>query len=561
MIGGIVAVSIAQSVGGSALSFQSQNRVDFTFRPTVTVTLSPVGGGPSSDLLIDNLPTNSSDVSNAINVGVATNTLGGLVLNATVGNESIAAANVTNLNHTGTTSNSKFASIATDANLASLTTDNTWGYATSTNFGSSWSNYNGLPAYNTETPATLLDITPNPYGEPSSGSIQFRIGAKAGGSQTSGSYTNTINFTAVTKPMVTFYNIVYHDNSGAGADIPSGQSGSINTDDATVALSSSEPTRSGYEFTGWCTVSTNDDTCSGAIYQAGESYPIANVGGAVPINLYAMWALPTTFDDAFVAVGKTKLGNYYQMQDMSSSVCSAVTTGQESQLIDNRDGKVYYVAKLADDNCWMTQNLDFDIVNGGRDINYTNTDVPEDWEDAGDLTDTQITGDSSWGEYADVPESYDPGDICWDGKLESETTEDCSRNGNHYHLGNYYNWTAAVAMSDSSGYANDGDDANQSICPAGWRLPLGGSETGSKSFYDLVSQYDSYTMWGAPLYFPLSGAWSGDLIGVGVAGACWSSVVYESDLAYFLYFTFDGDVNPDDIDSRNDGLSVRCVAR
>ena len=63
------------------------------------------------------------------------------------------------------------------------------------------------------------------------------------------------------------------------------------------------------------------------------------------------------------------------MQDMTPEICkntkakngaSTVTPGNEvtKQLIDIRDGKKYWVAKLADNNCWMTQNLALDLKEG-----------------------------------------------------------------------------------------------------------------------------------------------------------------------------------------------------
>ncbi len=84
------------------------------------------------------------------------------------------------------------------------------------------------------------------------------------------------------------------------------------------------------------------------------------------------------------------------MQEMNSTICKntlatnaadlpagsrqIVTPGNEpsKQLIDIRDGKKYWVSKLADQNCWMTQNLDLDItqtmINDGS-LNSSNTDL------------------------------------------------------------------------------------------------------------------------------------------------------------------------------------------
>ena len=59
--------------------------------------------------------------------------------------------------------------------------------------------------------------------------------------------------------------------------------------------------------------------------------------------------------------------------------------GDAKQLIDVRDGKKYWIARLVDGNCWMTQNLDLDFVAG-----------------------KELTSDTS-----DVRRSWDPGEIVW----------------------------------------------------------------------------------------------------------------------------------------------------
>ena len=46
------------------------------------------------------------------------------------------------------------------------------------------------------------------------------------------------------------------------------------------------------------------------------------------------------------------------MQHMTPEICASAFVGETKQLIDWRDGKTYWVAKLADGNCWMTQNLE-----------------------------------------------------------------------------------------------------------------------------------------------------------------------------------------------------------
>ena len=98
----------------SALDYSSNVGVGFTFNPTLSISLS------SNDLIIPNLVPGSTLDSNSINVSVATNAAYGYTLSANVGDD---IHNNSNLTHTNNTS--VFSSIATNADLASLDTDNT----------------------------------------------------------------------------------------------------------------------------------------------------------------------------------------------------------------------------------------------------------------------------------------------------------------------------------------------------------------------------------------------------------------------------------------------------
>ena len=81
----------------------------------------------------------------------------------------------------------------------------------------------------------------------------------------------------------------------------------------------------------------------------------------------------------------------------------------------------------------------------------------------------------------------------------------------HYSIGNYYNWTAAVAMNDSSSYTGYEIDAGQSICPAGWMLPV---HKNNKSYDNLMNGLGLIDSTGsnvqdAPVYFVPSGYLTG----------------------------------------------------
>lgn len=173
-------LSLVNITSTSALSYQTETDISFTFNPTISISLS------SSDLVIPSLTPGTTSESNSINVVVVTNAAYGYTLSATVGNNTY---NNSNLNHSNSTD--IFSSIATNANLSTLGTDNTWGYATSSDSGSTWSNYNGL---SNSSNKKLLDIDTN-----ISSTIGFKIAAKASNTQASGTYSNAINFITVAR--------------------------------------------------------------------------------------------------------------------------------------------------------------------------------------------------------------------------------------------------------------------------------------------------------------------------------------------------------------------------
>ena len=174
----IIMLSFANIINTSALSYSSSVGIGFTFNPTLSVSISP------SDLIIPSLTPGTTADGNNITVSVATNAAYGYTLSVMMN------GNNNDLTHTNGTN--VFSSIATDGSLPSLTTDNTWGYSYKLSNDTNWNNYSGL---SNETSKTLVDSN-----DQTAIPIDFKIGAKASGTQPSGTYTGTINFTAVTKP-------------------------------------------------------------------------------------------------------------------------------------------------------------------------------------------------------------------------------------------------------------------------------------------------------------------------------------------------------------------------
>ncbi|MDO5451898.1 MAG: FISUMP domain-containing protein, partial [Candidatus Saccharibacteria bacterium] len=310
---------------------------------------------------------------------------------------------------------------------------------------------------------------------------------------------------------------------------------------------------------------------------------------------------------------------YYKLQDMDSSICAAVDVDDNQlQVIDARDNKVYWIAKLKDGHCWMTQNLDLDLDSN---VTYTHDNTDLGW---GSDTATQSwTPDKStiaWngstfpglGHSYTLQYSADPGDWYYAGYdgttlLPKTTTNyltitpdangdiiNSSNNniyfsnnpsrvngGTHEHVGNYYNWSAAVASNNTSNYNTStysditGNPQN-SICPAGWRLPtvtsaspIFSSSGSADEFARLVylyndndiNMYSSAKLELAPLFFARGGnIYSGSLANSGFVGFYWSSTVSNSSDSYHFYF-YDTYVNSKYNSGRGGGFSVRCVAR
>lgn len=304
----------------------------------------------------------------------------------------------------------------------------------------------------------------------------------------------------------------------------------------------------------------------------------------------------------------------YATDAKRTTIINSMATGTQYTKKDRRDGKEYTIAKLADGNVWMTQNLDLDIDSG---MTYTNEDTDigyntttRQYDDAAwapvsstyQPTSTHIhewcvggTWNDKWG-YCDnnnSPESYDPGDLFWNA-TESDfddwsdyddscdypsNTPSCDQSLNpistyvsstgrpQYHLGNYYNWPAALATNDASTYTTE-SVVEQSICPAGWTLPRAG--VGEDSFHDLWQEYgytkdsgftDNSILWNNPLFFAAGGNYHGVLTYVGYGGGFWSSVGYGFFGAKFASYEIGNDATSSMNTNRDIGAPVRCIVR
>ncbi len=281
------------------------------------------------------------------------------------------------------------------------------------------------------------------------------------------------------------------------------------------------------------------------------------------------------------------------MQEMNSWICDNTPVepiaGSTKQLKDTRDNKLYWVTKLKDGNCWMTQNLALDIPATG--LKAADTDITTDWNQSSQyppsVTETTtpervadggpINATRSWnvGEYIlKAPTEYTSCNVS-----TGQTFASCDKVAQyttgadaHYLLGNYYQWNTATA---GTGDNLTGQNASSSICPKNWQLPTSG-EAESSSFYHLLAEYNlttsiynaSYNLALAPFYFVRGGdlyLTDGAFNSVGNGSNYISSTIdtTSGDNSKVLILGFNGQNTLSSALSarKNGGFFVRCLAR
>ncbi|MBR0467697.1 hypothetical protein IJJ53_02185 [Candidatus Saccharibacteria bacterium] len=309
----------------------------------------------------------------------------------------------------------------------------------------------------------------------------------------------------------------------------------------------------------------------------------------------------------------------YFMQDVAVWKDS-LSLNQSIQAIDERDGKKYWVTKLADGNIWMTQNLDLCIgCEGVAALTSENTDInPEasgkgiynaaggysesggawTWtpDNASITSSTKVDYSTNtatgWDSQSTAPRSAEGGDtyLYTSGNNNDDTRYDsldlCKADHSeadclHYHVGNYYNWTATIASNNSISISADKVRAENSICPRGWRLPSTDTTDNAYNEFGRLFYNEAYNITNnvagsgnvgyktggfnalrtSPLWFVRSGNLdNGTLYYPAVYGYYWSNTVASGSNAYSLAFN-SSVIYPAFSYYRRVGWSVRCIAR
>ena len=242
------------------------------------------------------------------------------------------------------------------------------------------------------------------------------------------------------------------------------------------------------------------------------------------------------------------------MQGITPQICADSAIGAENTLTDTRDGKTYVVRRLADGRCWMVQNLS---LGGTSPITLTPADsnVSANWVLDASSSSFGTTNDAAGINIKRINSTYQNAWVDENNAIQATGTPPSQTQ----YIGNYYNWYTATAGSGTYAMGTMGDNALQSICPKGWRLPTGGAtaDTEFQQLYDAYGSYSSFIMATTPV---LSGYWYGSSNTYqGTRNFWWASTVSNATYGYGLY-SDDSRIEPINSGYKRAGVSVRCVA-
>ena len=211
----------------------------------------------------------------------------------------------------------------------------------------SFDSYHVVPETYTKV-ATYTTATDGVNGTGSS--ILATYDVRISGTQAAGTYIGKVKYILVhpSTMVAGTYTINYLANGGGGTAMSS-ETGLLNFQEHTLAQNTyTSPSWTSNSFQGWCTTNTSQRSCAdGTVYADGAEIPANTVAAGGTLNLYAYWGEVKT------------LSEISYLQDPFS--CALTTSGTVKAIIDNRDNKTYHVAKLADNKCWMLDNLALDI--------------------------------------------------------------------------------------------------------------------------------------------------------------------------------------------------------
>ena len=278
---------------------------------------------------------------------------------------------------------------------------------------------------------------------------------------------DTLDGTNITIFAYNPYRILY-DGNGATAGTMDGFYTDLgsNISEDVVSLLAPNYKKIGYGFAGWSENQNATVNNSDIIYGPNEDLSEDEIAfdSSRDITLYAIWVAPEN-------------GVTMQTFDKTAEPYASYDIGTVIALRDIRDDNVYAIAKFADGNWWMMENLRLDIAtavdgNGDTTINSLTTNSP-----TSNFVDTKVaaildgTDDVYWktcqtnSSACDNQVSFGTGNV----NLNNPASPDASsQDYSWYSYGVFYNYYTATAGNGLylDAALNDGD-----ICPKNWRIP------------------------------------------------------------------------------------------
>ncbi|MBR3236208.1 hypothetical protein IKF92_00795 [Candidatus Saccharibacteria bacterium] len=231
--------------------------------------------------------------------------------------------------------------------------------------------------------------------------------------------------------------------------------------------------------------------------------------------------------------------------------------GDTVTLADKRDNTKYLVGRLADGNVWMLDNLALDPTSVSLATLQGNTNASNQTltylKNGGGSSPYPANGvNTTWASSSD--NKHNEPKVVTTYK-DTTTTSYGAGSGK---IGVYYNYCAASAGSYCYASSSSTGNATEDLCPAGWRMPTGGS---SGEYEALYTAYNSdVAAFEQALSTPLSGYFvGGSAYGQGTYyGYFWSSTRRNNGSMYNLYVD-SSSVDPASNSSRVFGVSMRCL--
>ena len=381
---------------------------------------------------------------------------------------------------------------------------------------------------------------------------------------------------------------------------------SISASDTSKTLLASNFSREGYGFAGWSDQFDYATNSTANFYGPQEdiTFTAGQYTGTNPgLSLYAVWV--------------KSQGN---LQDASkvATVCNGLTQAPTngtanlssvSALTDQRDNETYAIAKLADGNCWMIENMRLEntaehnsdgslaqgynasfagLADPETPALFANVTTANSLYSTDGSTNKTISGNNQayrFPRYNNINTPTTATDRPSNPTTNSATNS--TSDAGMYSYGNYYTWHAAIA--DTTAYTtNNQSITGTSICPTGWYLPQGGrkANVAISDFWKLSratigsdpanfdNDYFYYTgtpegtdasnaLRAYPNNFVYSGyVFSGSVYYRGSGGCYWSSTPSSGNYAYYLNFYYSTYVYPgtDNGNFKYSGRSIRCLA-